>query len=268
MKLTVAILILMAAVSSFAPPARAASSQMAHPKSYAVFIATYDPATGSTIGGVAGSAFFISETEAITAFHVLQPSSFTNPHTQAWLVHENEPAIELTRSDLQADPSLDRTSIRLTRTRAPIRYIYERGTAAPGARVETDGFIANSAGPILELALTTPTSDSPTTENRNGNGNGLGNGNRKPTTDPRLRITSVPHLSRLHAEGNLLRHVRVELSSNDVNLKNAPCVQVSYKPVVGLSGGPVVSGDRVVGMNSFAEPESRASTFAVGVSQN
>lgn len=218
----------------------AASSRT--PKSYAVFLATYDPLTGQAVGGVAGSAFFISSTQAITAFHVLQPKSFENPRTQVWLVHEDEPAIELSLEDLTAQASLDRTTITLSKARAPQRHVFPRttdaGTLPVGTKVETDGFVANSAGPALAL------------------------------DGPRLRITSVPRLERLHAEGSILRNVRVELASNDVNLKNAPCVQVSYKPVVGLSGGPVVSDGRVVGMNSFADPEAHASTWAVDLSQN
>jgi hypothetical protein len=216
----------------------------ATPKSYAVFLATLDPATGQAVGGVAGSAFFISPTQAITAFHVLQPKSFENPHTQVWLVHEDEPAIELSREELRSQASLDRTTIALSQARVPQRHVFTRASdkgpaLTVGTKVETDGFIANSAGPVLALA-------------------GL-----------RLRITSVPRLERLHAEGSVLRNVRVELASNDVNLKNAPCVQVSYKPVVGLSGGPVVSGGQVVGMNSFGlNEEAHASTWAVDLSQN
>ena len=116
-----------------------------------------------------------------------------------------------------------------------------------GTKVETDGFAANSTGPILEFNKTIK--------------------NALVTTNVQrphfLTITSVPHLARLHSEGTILRSARLELTSQDVNLRNAPCTQVSYRPVVGLSGGPVLSGSRVIGINSFADPSARASTWAI-----
>lgn len=208
-------------------------SAAAAPKTYAVFMATWDPETKQAVGGVAGSAFFVSPTKAITAFHVLQPKSFENTRTQIWLVHEGEPAIEVTANELHADSANDRTTIELKKTTVPRRHVFAVGPFKTGDRVETEGFHANSAGPVLEIS-----------------------GNR-------LRITSVPRLERLRAEGQVLRGVRVELNAQDVRLKNTPCVQLSYTPVLGLSGGPVISGSRVIAMNSFADPHSRASTWAV-----
>ena len=204
--------------------------------SYAVFVATLNPATGQAVGGVAGSAFFVSSTKAITAFHVLQPKSFANSHTQVWLVHEGEPAIELRAESVTSESSKDKTEISLGAI-ASVKpeFIFQVGSPKAGDIVHTDGFLANSVGPILQIDGT------------------------------RLRITSVPHLSRLHAEGHVMRELNVQLTSNDVNLRNAPCVQLSYKPVIGLSGGPVVTNNRVVGMNSFADPEARSSTWAVSI---
>lgn len=263
MKLAAAIFATLLSVAASASVPLSAPSQA--PKTYAVFLATYNPATGETVGGVAGSAFFITPKKAITAFHVLQAKSFDNPNTQIWLVHENEPAIELAKENLISDSKLDRTTINLIGESAPQRFIFSSPGSAPaqlspGTRVETDGFLANSTGPILEfngapnVNVPTPTSSS----------NVIAIVKRSPA----LRISSVPHLARLHSEGSILRQARIELASNDVNLKNAPCVQVSYKPVVGLSGGPVFSGDRLIGMNSFADPEARSSTWAIALSTN
>jgi hypothetical protein len=224
------------------------TTSSAFAKSYAVFVASYNPLTGEARGGVAGSAFFVSPTKALTAFHVLQPKSFAKStgfrQTQVWLVHEGEPAIELRAADLTPNPANDMTMIH-TRASAPSRYVYqvatnENGvTGAPAKTVETDGFRASSTGPVLEA---------------------LANG--------RLRITSVPRLERLHAEGTLLKRRIVELTSNDVNLKRTSCVQLSYQPIVGLSGGPVSLDGRVIAMNSFADPGTRASTWAIDLSEN
>lgn len=209
------------------------------PKAYAVFMASMDFKNQRFTGGVAGTAFFVSARKAITAFHVLKTQSFTPPSgfakTQIWLVHENEPAIELRPSDLESRPDQDMTLIRLDESRrAPARLVFE--TAAidtPRAEVEAEGFRANSTGPILQL------------------------------DQGSLRVTQVPHLERLAVHGEIQRQVRVDLKANDVRLKEVPCLQLSYRPVVGLSGGPVVSRGRVVGMNSFADPGTRQSTWAV-----
>jgi hypothetical protein len=222
-------------VNALTPPDR--------PKSYAIFVASFNPITGDARGGIAGSAFFVSSTKAITAYHVLQAKSFDKPteftQTQIWLVHESEPAIEINLSNLDSNASADTTSIHLSANQVDASYVFEIGKTNElkiDDKVETDGFIASSTGPVLAP---------------------IGNG--------RLRITSVPHLERLHVEGNVVSRINVSLTSNDVNLKQTPCVQLSYKPVVGLSGGPVISGHRVVGMNSFADPQARASTWAVDV---
>jgi hypothetical protein len=259
MKLYAAVVALLCAASATLPSAAQAlpaarEAQAASAKSYAVFLATYDPATGQTVGGVAGSAFFVSPQTAMTAFHVLQPTSFANPNTQIWLVHENEPAIELAKENLTSESTLDRTTIKLTNRSAPARYVFNRQGSAPaqllaGTKVQTDGFLANSTGPILELNVSTSTSTATS--------------NVILKRPPFLKITSVPSLSRLHSEGTILRSAVLELTSQDVNLRSAPCTQVSYKPVVGLSGGPVTSGNRVIGMNSFADPDARASTWAI-----
>jgi hypothetical protein len=241
MKLAAATLVASLALASLlASRAEAAVSRA--PKSYAVFLATYDPTTGQAVGGVAGSAFFVTPTKAITAYHVLQPKSFSNPRTQVWLVHEGERAIALSARDLRASPSNDKTEIELSTARAPARHVFSVAVPKAGDRVETDGFLANTTGPLLAI------DDTPT-----------------EAGGPRLKITSVPHLERLHAEGHILRELNVELASSDVNLKNAACVQLSYKPIVGLSGGPVFTGNSVIGMNSFADPAARESTWAVKV---
>lgn len=204
------------------------------PKSYAVFLAHFDPVTGEAHGGVCGSAFFISPTRAMTAFHVLQPRSFADARTQIWLVHEGEPAIELSAEEITGDSAHDTTTIDLARAVDP-KYVFKLASA-PEGDVETDGFIASSAGPQLA---------------REGR---------------RLKITSVPHLERIHAEGRIVRGATpVTLTSADVNLRDASCVQLSYQPIVGLSGGPVFKGDRVYAMNSFADPRARESTWAVEI---
>lgn len=212
-------------------------------KSYAVFVAAYDSSTGRARGGVAGTAFFISPDKAITAFHVLQAESFrarsTRERVQIWLVHEGEPAIELLPSEITEFRERDLSTIQLpTGKHAPTRHVFElaKATVSPG-RIRTEGFLANSIGPLLQIA------------------------------GDHLEIKAVPLLNRLDGQGDLEGESRVNLESNDVNLNEIPCLHLTYRPIVGLSGGPVLGNDgKVIGMNSFADPRDRASTWAIALS--
>lgn len=209
------------------------------PKAYAVFVVTYDGSRA--IGGIAGTAFFISPTRAITASHVLNHQSFIpRPgflKTRIWLVHEGEPAIELYPDSIKTNEERDQTHIQ-SRVEVPAKYVYQpSGSPVAGTHVVTEGFIANSSGPTLERI--------------NGE----------------IEITSVPSLKRYREEGVLLDLVRVQVRAADVNLDFVPCLQLSYRPIVGFSGGPVIYQGKVVAMNSFAEPQKRNSTFAVQLKQ-
>jgi hypothetical protein len=209
------------------------------PKAFAVFVASYNSAGNEVLGGVAGTLFFVTPTRAITAYHVLQAASFKPlpgfRHVRVWLVHENEPAIELKPEYLTSRPDRDLTMVNLPATKA-VRADFVYASAArpaPAQTVESEGYIANSTGPALAW---------------NG---------------PLLEITAVPRLARLHLTGTLVRHALVNLDATDVKLNASPDMELSYRPVVGMSGGPVLAGGKVVAMNSFADPTTREHTWAL-----
>lgn len=210
-------------------------------KAFAVFVASYNTEGLAAVGGVAGTAFFVSPTKAITAYHVLQRKSFTPApgfeRVRIWLVHEGYPAIELKPELVSYNPTQDSTVIDLgSSAKVAAKFIFsmERLTTL-SAKVESEGFMANSVGPVLE---------------RRG---------------ADMVITAVPKLERLHLNGTILRHSEVNLRSSDLNLQAAPCVQLSYQPIRGFSGGPVVANGKVIGMNSFADP-GNSHTWALQVS--
>lgn len=212
----------------------------AAPKAFAVFVAYYNTHNDEARGGVAGSLFFVSPTEAITAYHVLQPASFTKrpgfERMKVWLVHAGEPAIEVKPEYLTYQPDKDLTFIRLPKS-AAVRphFVYATAAAAQGAAVETEGYIAGSTGPVFV---------------RQGED---------------LAIAAVPQLQMLRLNGKVLRQAQVEVVAADLKVKNSPNVELSYRPVVGMSGGPVVSEGRVIAMNSFADPATRLSTWALQI---
>ena len=141
--------------SSVAPPA----------KSFAVFVARYNSQTHEARGGVAGTAFFISSTRAVTAYHVLQASSFKrtsrDEQVRIWLVRENRPAIEVHTSNLAERKSADMTLIDFKQLAVARQDEVYRVSHAPftgfGASkelpFETDGFLANSVGPLLIISF-------------------------------------------------------------------------------------------------------------------
>ena len=216
-------------------PANAAvEKSVSADKAYAVFVISYNEK--AAIGGVAGTAFFVSPTKALTAYHVLQAVSF---HPQAgytnsrvWLVHEGEPAIELNESNVVYDQNNDLTAINIDKD-IQTKYVYSTEPNSRLQEVETEGFRANSAGPRLERV------------------------------GDKIEITDVPSLERIHLRGSIVQRSRVDLSAVDVTLKETPCVQVSYQPIRGMSGGPLLAGGRVIGVNSFADPMTQRQTWAV-----
>lgn len=221
-------------------------------KSFAVFVARYNAHNDVAVGGVAGTAFFINSKTAITAYHVLKSSSFETSSdfskVRIWLVHENRPAIEVQKKHLREMKDQDMTVLEFSE--AGLVAADEIYSLAPewksswqpslkknGAEVETEGFVASSTGPVLARQGT------------------------------ELVIVKVPRLERIHSKGQLLQVARVDLVAADVNLKKADGLQVSFQPTVGLSGGPLLIDQQVVGMNSFADP-SRISTWALRLPSN
>lgn len=213
-------------------------------KAFAVFVVSYNRSGSEARGGVAGTAFFVEGGRALTAYHVLQPSSF-HPQpgfekARVWLVHEDHAPIELRESELSFRPDRDQTWIALDRGRkVENRFVFSMKKRAPRAAesLETEGFVAETTGPVLA---------------REGED---------------LVIVSVPRLTRLHFQGELLQSTRVDLQAADVKLSNAPCLKVSYRPVRGISGGPVLAGGEVVGMNSFADPGGVAQTWVADLTR-
>lgn len=213
-------------------------------KAFAVFTVSYNRAGGEVRGGVAGTAFFVEGGKALTAYHVLQPASFKPQagfeKVRVWLVHEDHSPIELRADEMSYHAERDQTWIRLKGDRAvrpEFVFPMKKRSLAVAAPVETEGFVAETAGPVLAWR---------------GND---------------LVITSVPHLTRLHFRGELVQRARVDLEADDVKLKGAPCLKVSYRPVRGISGGPVIAGGEVVGMNSFADPGGFTQTWVADLTE-
>lgn len=218
------------------PQIAAAQVATAKPKSFAVFVLASNE-KGEARGGVAGTAFFIGARKAITAYHVLQKKSFElQPgfsRQRVWLVHEGEPAVELHSSNVSFDVKNDLTFITLEKD-IPSKFIYPFGNEVrQGSEVTTEGFIAETAGPTLMRIK------------------------------GEIEVVDVPKLERVNLQGQVITAARMQLRALDVTLDSTPCFQTTYEPIRGISGGPLLLGGRVVGMNSFGDPEEAHRTWAV-----
>jgi hypothetical protein len=238
------VLICLLWVSEFSA-ATISSTAKVLPKSFAVYTASFNDEGFEARGGVNGTIFFVSPTQAITAYHVLHASNF-HPlpgfkHVRIWLVHEGYRPIEVKPEYLKTDSNKDMTVVTIPPALAvDTKFVYSMGSmqsseATAGLKAESDGFIANSTGPRLM---------------RQGS---------------LIEIIAVEHLARIHLEGTTLRQALVNLKAGDIELKVAPELELSYQPIVGISGGPVVIDGKVVAMNSFADPSTRKSTWALQV---
>lgn len=208
-------------------------------KAFAVFSVSYNTLNDQVQGGVGGSLFFVSPTQALTAYHVLQPASFKPApgfeRVRVWILHESLGPIELKPEYLTYTKDKDLTQVRLPGAYAvPATFVFSTERVNPLLQtVETEGYRANTGGPLLERQ-------------------GLDMG-----------IHSVRKLQRLRFAGKILRQATIELNALDVQLKDSANVQLSYEPIVGLSGGPVVANGHVIAMNSFADPATRKSSWAL-----
>lgn len=209
------------------------------PRSFAVFMVSYNTHNDYARGGVCGTAFFISPTQAVTAYHVLAAKSFKPlpgfERVRLWLVHEGYPAVEIKPEYLTYEPGKDRTLLHFPKAKkVDQRFVFTLGTVGRFSTiVMTEGFVANTDGPTL-----------------------IHKGSD-------VDVAAVPHLQRLILTGRVLRVTDVTLKSPNINLRGEPSVQLSYQPIVGISGGPVVSDGKVIAMNSFAEPSTFKQTWAV-----
>ncbi len=60
----------------------------------------------------------------------------------------------------------------------------------------------------------------------------------------------------------------VTINANDVKLNNIKVIQPSFKAIVGMSGGPLISNNSIVGMMSFglpADKEIKDVVFAIAI---
>lgn len=219
----------------------AAESAVARGSAWAVFKVSHSQDGSEVLGGVAGTAFFVSNGLGYSAYHVLNSKIFEpikpGHLVKIWLVHEGEKAILVRPLDLQYHSHKDLTLISGLNSQIPKKHLFDfvptsKISFGPLLQLKSMGYRANSAGPKLEWK------------------------------QGKLQIVDVPKLDRIDSAGGILAQTKVSIQANDVKLDSIPSFHIDYPAVQGMSGGPVLMGNQVIAFNSFADPTSRK-TWAV-----
>ncbi len=189
-------------------------------------------------GGFHGSAFFVNDSIAISAYHVINENTFTPeyPHTNAqlWLVSDLGVSYEIKLDMLDCYPHLDITIIRF----------YSNQIGAKKLQLNTD-FVAQSE--IFNAGY--PNFGPPNVQLEVYQSN---------NENPKLRISGADLRSSLYQKSGYIKSIAKEsVNKNDIKLNNVEIIRTNYGGKRGMSGSPLIKhSDRtVIGVMSHGYPE-------------
>ena len=219
---------------------------------FAVLKLSYNNAgDASVIGGVCGTGFFVGPGTAISAYHVLNETTFTlNPgyrRCQVWLATRRGHIFPLQYRQISAHPEFDTTVIRIE-TAEPKAVDWPHQVASStlvGRAVQAFGHIGDSMPKL----------------------NGV------EWCDGSLRIESAdldPVVS--DRSGRVSKDLLLSVQANDVHLEKVKGFELSFASRVGMSGGPVIdaTSGELIGMLSIGLPPDapiKKQTFAISIEQ-
>jgi len=211
---------------------------------FAVVKISYNtPGETPVTGGICGSAFLINDSTAITANHVLNPNNYApNPgfkFVQYWLLsRDNSLIIPLSVVYLEPIEEIETTIIKLP---DHIKCTAKISETSPNIDdpVRNYGHLINM--PIKQAHW---------------------NNNLLVIDDFSLNNSSSD------STGTIVDIKNVTINANDVKLKDIKVIQPSFKANVGMSGGPLISNNKIIGMMSFglpADEDIKDIVFAISI---
>jgi hypothetical protein len=219
---------------------------------FAVLKLSYNNAGDAAVtGGVCGTGFFVGPGTAISAYHVLNKTTFTpNPGyrwCQVWLAIRRGHIFPIQYRQISAHPEFDATVIRIetAEPKAVDWSHYVDGGTLVGRAVQAFGHIGNKM-PKLDGV-----------EWRAGS----------------LHIQSAdldPVV--FDRSGRVSKDLLLSVQANDVRLERVKGFELSFASRVGMSGGPVVdtTSGELMGMLSIGLPPdapTKTQTFAISMEQ-
>ena len=180
-------------------------------------------------GGIYGTAFLINDSTAITACHILNEKNFVpNPgfkYAQYWLVNRGTKKIlEIKRDDFKSFPDVETTVIRLS-DKLKCDFKIDEKMPNQNDNVITYGHLGSFFPKIKGRWKNKLILEEFNLENSHSDKNG--------------QIVSVKKLS---------------IKSNDLNVKDKVFIKLSFSGNIGMSGGPLISKNKIIGLMSFGLP--------------
>jgi hypothetical protein len=220
-------------------------------KSFAVYKASYNErgnksGKSDVVGGICGTAFFISDHEALSAGHVINPGLFSPnsgyARAQVWLVSETGGVIEIHEEQVRSLPDVDAALIRFEKSVVSQSYVFEIAADTPPVNTAASmvGYRLGSGQPALAWE------------------------------GDRLRLSRVLNLEKEERSGDIEALVNLSISASDVKLNNIHTLKFSAGSRVGMSGGPTLVAGKVVGLNSLGFPvdqEIKRESFSISMDE-
>lgn len=197
---------------------------------FAVVKISYNtPGETPVTGGICGSAFLINDSTVITANHVLNSKNYAPnvgfKQVQYWLLcRDNRLIIPLSVDYIESIAEIETTIIKLPKY---LKCTIEISNSLPiiNDPARNYGHIGNM--PITEAHW-----------------------NNNLLVIDKFNLNN----SSSDSTGTIAALKKITINANDVKLKDIKVIQPSFKANIGMSGGPLISNNKVIGMMSFGLP--------------
>ena len=197
---------------------------------FAVVKISYNkPGETPVTGGISGSAFLINDSTVITANHVLNSQNFLPNEgfnfVQFWLLSRNNNLIiPLSKDFINSFEEIETSIIKLPEH---VKCTLEVSKSVPKINdtVHNYGHISNM--PI-----------------------------KNAHWENNLLVIDDYNLNKSTSDstGVIAEIKKITVNANDVKLNDVEVIQPSFKANVGMSGGPLISNNKIIGMMSFGMP--------------
>lgn len=195
-------------------------------------------------GGICGTAFAINDSTIIATHHNFEPNLFKPNtgynHCNLWLLNRaTKIIIEFNERNITRFPDIDAVTIKLA-NKLPSNVKIKTTTAKTNDQIYCYGHIADCM-PYIDAYW-----------------------------DKNLIIKDYKLENCISDKfGTIVSIKKVNVNSTDVNLDNKEVIQASFSGVIGMSGGPLISNNKIIGLLSFGyPPDAKIKTTIAAVSMN